>query len=204
MTDIRVLSRDEVEISGTRWCRDNVKSWIGDATNDPVLILGWREILRLMDAYEEPAPKWEPGMWVKFHNPEISEEPTIFQIGTVKDGWLRDRRGQGFGMAWCEPVPPPKEEKLSQEMRCLVTGNMCGSDTWAVGHECPCDSCRRWLLAHRAVETSDKPENPFTGPHWQEDNFTKDIVFNAWRRDCDLRDELTRIRQLLVGKSVTP
>ena len=60
------------------------------------------------------------------------------------------------------------------------------------------------LMDAYGVETSEKPENPFTGPHWQGENFAKDIVFNAWRRDCDLADELTRIRELLAGKSVIP
>jgi hypothetical protein len=30
-------------------------------------------------------------------------------------------------------------------MRCLVTGNQCGTDTWFVGSSCKCAACQRWL-----------------------------------------------------------
>lgn len=30
-------------------------------------------------------------------------------------------------------------------LRCLVTGNICGTDTWAAGHDCACENCKRWL-----------------------------------------------------------
>lgn len=29
--------------------------------------------------------------------------------------------------------------------RCLATKNQCGSDTWMVGHSCPCVECQTWL-----------------------------------------------------------
>lgn len=31
------------------------------------------------------------------------------------------------------------------ELRCEMTGNLCGSDTRMAGHPCPCDACQRYL-----------------------------------------------------------
>ena len=33
----------------------------------------------------------------------------------------------------------------STELRCNVTGNPCGSDTWAVGRPCQCAPCQQYL-----------------------------------------------------------
>lgn len=30
-------------------------------------------------------------------------------------------------------------------LRCLITKNVCGTDTWTVGHPCQCENCQRWL-----------------------------------------------------------
>lgn len=30
-------------------------------------------------------------------------------------------------------------------LRCLVTTNPCGTDTWAVGHNCQCANCREYV-----------------------------------------------------------
>lgn len=30
-------------------------------------------------------------------------------------------------------------------LHCKRSGNPCGTDTWAVGHTCPCDACRAYL-----------------------------------------------------------
>lgn len=32
---------------------------------------------------------------------------------------------------------------------CKVTGNACGTDTWAVGHPCACDECQCFLSHHQ-------------------------------------------------------
>jgi len=37
------------------------------------------------------------------------------------------------------------------EMRCDVTTNLCGTDTWAEGYVCECDSCQGWLKARQAM-----------------------------------------------------
>jgi hypothetical protein len=38
------------------------------------------------------------------------------------------------------------EGPLSEERpRCLYTKNMCGTDTWAVGHVCSCAACQKWF-----------------------------------------------------------
>lgn len=34
-------------------------------------------------------------------------------------------------------------------VRCLITGNPVGTDTWQVGQECPCDNCRGWSRDER-------------------------------------------------------
>lgn len=32
-------------------------------------------------------------------------------------------------------------------LRCTVTKNPCGSDTWRLGHACQCTPCRQWVAA---------------------------------------------------------
>ena len=32
------------------------------------------------------------------------------------------------------------------ELKCLVTGNPCGTDTWIVGRSCKCINCQRYIL----------------------------------------------------------
>jgi hypothetical protein len=41
--------------------------------------------------------------------------------------------------------------------RCEVTGNPCGTDTWAKGTACSCAACQAWL-AHSPTLTVAKPE----------------------------------------------
>lgn len=61
MTDqIEVLSRDEVKIRSCFWRRSDIVK-AESRESSIVYKLGWREILRMMDEFEEPAPKWEPG-----------------------------------------------------------------------------------------------------------------------------------------------
>lgn len=38
---------------------------------------------------------------------------------------------------------------IDHGLRCEVTGNPCGTDTWRVGHECPCPQCQRYLYPYR-------------------------------------------------------
>ncbi len=40
-----------------------------------------------------------------------------------------------------------------QMIRCSVTGNPCGTDTWMEGHPCKCDGCQLWLHLRALVET---------------------------------------------------
>lgn len=37
-------------------------------------------------------------------------------------------------------------------LRCEITGNLCGTDTWAVGQPCKCKACRAWLTRWRATD----------------------------------------------------
>lgn len=36
------------------------------------------------------------------------------------------------------------------EPHCYVTGHRCGTDTWTVGHPCPCVACQRWVQGQAA------------------------------------------------------
>jgi len=36
-------------------------------------------------------------------------------------------------------------------LRCKITGNPCGTDTWMRGSECQCVGCQRWLGQHDAL-----------------------------------------------------
>jgi hypothetical protein len=38
-----------------------------------------------------------------------------------------------------------EEEEKNPTPRCEKSGNPCGTDTWMVGHSCPCNACQRWL-----------------------------------------------------------
>jgi hypothetical protein len=46
------------------------------------------------------------------------------------------------------PDVKPLIEAAKSQLRCLVTGNPCGTDTWAVGHPCECSRCRKFLEAN--------------------------------------------------------
>jgi hypothetical protein len=39
----------------------------------------------------------------------------------------------------------PARPALDNTLRCKVTSNLCGTDTWATGHPCQCASCQQWL-----------------------------------------------------------
>jgi len=41
----------------------------------------------------------------------------------------------------CEVCHPPYPDSL----RCLITGNPCGTDTWEIHHACPCQNCQEWM-----------------------------------------------------------
>jgi hypothetical protein len=37
-------------------------------------------------------------------------------------------------------------------LRCKVTGNPCGSDTWMVGHPCQCSECQKYIAFKDKLE----------------------------------------------------
>lgn len=41
----------------------------------------------------------------------------------------------------------PVSDRDRSAPRCLVTGNLCGTDTWMVGRECQCTACQEWIRA---------------------------------------------------------
>lgn len=257
MTDIKVLSRDEVEIAGRKYGRERVKRYIKlyDSPCAVIEHLGWREILRMMDAYEEPAPKWEPGTVVannsglyflrsreededgpgeswKYIAEDGSEHigvfmPSVFRVHRLPHEFLRgdwfecesDRYvGQvkkidgdyidgTHHVTNCRHVPPPKELPISEKRKAIKEA--------MESIDAPSD---------RAVETSEKPrkqalselaqreqadghyrcdveENPFTGEHWNKVEIGQSgSLYPMGKCLCELRDELTRIRDLMAGK----
>ena len=34
---------------------------------------------------------------------------------------------------------------MEEELRCEITGNLCGTDTWSEGCPCICVNCIKWL-----------------------------------------------------------
>ncbi len=38
----------------------------------------------------------------------------------------------------------------TEHLRCQVTTNPCGTDTWMVGKECHCSNCQTWLAPRRS------------------------------------------------------
>ena len=49
---------------------------------------------------------------------------------------------------------------------CLVTGNPCGTDTWAVGCPCPCVECSAYLLERRPSKRGPHGERLGPGEFW--------------------------------------
>lgn len=44
---------------------------------------------------------------------------------------------------------------IDHPLRCEVTANPCGTDTWAVGYVCPCTPCQTWHGRWTAQDESD-------------------------------------------------
>jgi hypothetical protein len=44
-------------------------------------------------------------------------------------------------------------------MRCLVTGNECGTDTWQVGSPCGCRNCILYMLQSGPDRNPELPES---------------------------------------------
>jgi len=59
-------------------------------------------------------------------------------------------------------------------LRCEVTGNTCGTDTWKVGCPCICENCRRYI-------SEDFDEEDF----FDED---EDRLDESWFHDPDMGD----------------
>ena len=45
---------------------------------------------------------------------------------------------------------------MTTELRCRVTNNRCGTDTWAVGKPCQCNSCQHYVTALNAAPVERK------------------------------------------------
>ncbi len=68
----------------------------------------------------------------------------------------------------CEALARALKERAQQSakpafslvLRCMVTHNLCGTDTWRVGSPCKCANCQEWLIRQSA-----KPESGRVCPH---------------------------------------
>lgn len=207
MTDqIKVLSRDEVKIRSCFWRRSDIVK-AESRESSIVYKLGWREILRMMDEFEEPAPKWEPGTvlinregWkyrldklIGANDPEMWEY-TNMQSGRTSPGlfypfaYKIHRLPHEFRVGdWAQVVSGLHEPFKVNTI--VPKGN---GDSYVYGRE-----QQQWLassLKHVPAPKSEKPENPFKGRHWDE------VARDANREDAlaetlcikDLRDELDR------------
>ena len=65
------------------------------------------------------------------------------------------------------------------ELRCRITGNQCGTDTWMVGHPCQCDNCQAWLRG-RAEPAEGERLTDWTN----EESVPKEVVL-AFQRECE-------------------
>lgn len=185
MTDIKVLSRETVqkakELIG---CIEAVSR--GPSFNEWVLIQQAAHRLKIVptDAFEDPEPKWEPGMWAKYRHLDP------FRIIEVGKSGLRGKFGW-YPKCDCVSVPPPKEEKPRKQALSELA-----QQEQADGH-------------YRC----DLEEKPFTGEHWDDPlgdpkgNFVMlrekfyAPMLALFKRTNDLAKELTRIRELMAGKS---
>jgi hypothetical protein len=52
---------------------------------------------------------------------------------------------EGIGCFKCSPYQ-------QGVLRCFITSNQCGTDTWPEGYECKCDNCQEYLMRARIKE----------------------------------------------------
>lgn len=80
--------------------------------------------------------------------------------------WLRvDENGFGYisreGVAAIEVVrkraPFASNVPSMTGVRCEVTGNPCGSDTWIVGHDCECTTCQVFVASSKKSADDTQP-----------------------------------------------
>lgn len=91
------------------------------------------------------------------------------EIERLRDALLQIADGKNFpsplqgiaakALARPQPAAEPQEGAPASPwyLRCLVTKNMCGTDTWSVGQPCQCKNCQLWLrttqIPHVATPT---------------------------------------------------
>ena len=46
-----------------------------------------------------------------------------------------------------------------QVNRCSVTGNPCGTDTWEVSYQCPCESCQAWVRDQEPAPATEREQS---------------------------------------------
>ena len=60
--------------------------------------------------------------------------------------------------------------RKDMEHICEITGNRCGTDTWAIDRPCKCDSCAKWLATIKMTTAG-------------EDYLEDAKMFNLWSYD---------------------
>ncbi len=64
-------------------------------------------------------------------------------LSPSKAAWF----GRGSSPSPSASVAPP-----DCNVRCKVTNNPCGTDTWVIGRPCKCSHCQAWVAGHAAAE----------------------------------------------------
>lgn len=70
-------------------------------------------------------------------------------------------------------------------LRCLITGNSCGTDTWQVGHPCKCSECQAWL-GMECIRVTGQSNTTDTGP-------IKGLNRPRWRQQPHAAREFIRL-----------
>lgn len=81
---------------------------------------------------------------------------------------MRGGAGGGDGVAAMtpddrSPAPDAQVDGAPNLPRCFVTGNPCGTDTWAVGSTCRCSTCAAYCAGYDAA-VANAALNPTSQP----------------------------------------
>jgi len=85
-------------------------------------------------------------------------------VGAADKGLLSLVLIAAFQSIWEAAAALDQGEREAEPLRCKGTGNPCGSDTWAVGHECSCGNCQKWLAEFRRAYPPPREETPAGAP----------------------------------------
>lgn len=70
-------------------------------------------------------------------------EDFILGMACMAFGWMIHAVYRDVFDLICQKLQKRKEGKPI--LKCLITQNECGTDTWSSGHPCHCENCKKWL-----------------------------------------------------------